>query len=141
MPEIKPNLFLSSRFQNIISTNTDTESPVTSDTAWKESKRLEWDHLIDHRLIEWGRDPASVADEGVEPPTGEIIQLAIMLAQQLRDAEFPPPSSILVDPNGGIVLIFRLQESKVTYHIWDDATIDYCIFQGTSLVKREYIKK
>ncbi|MCE9529527.1 MAG: hypothetical protein K8T89_00070 [Planctomycetes bacterium] len=102
----------------------------------ERASREHWQVIIDRKLIEWGRDLESLADEGVEPPTKETIQKAIHLAEAFRDEGFPPPDSVVADPNGGIVFERRERNVAEVCHLWDDGTVEYQRFQDTQLVDR-----
>jgi len=68
--------------------------------------------VIDHQLTEWGRDPATLEDEGVDPPPPLTVQKAIRLAEALRDEGMPNPQTVVGDPNGGIVLNEQLLAAR-----------------------------
>ena len=135
MPATKSSASICPSLPNVVPTNADTESPVTPDYGREDAVREAWQKLIDHRLIEWGRNPSQIEDEGIEPPTGQTIRLAIELAQALRDAG-SPPHSVVPDPNGGIVFERREKDVSEVFHVWDDGTVEYCGFQGARLVER-----
>ena len=128
--------FISEELQNAVCTTVDSESPVFSEHGPEQAARESWQRIIDHQLIEWGRNPSQLADEGVEPPSAETIQRAILLAEACRDNTFPPPNSVVPDPNGGIVFERREREVSEVFHIWDDGSVEYCGFQGLRLVDR-----
>lgn len=136
MPPIEPTLSISPSIRDAGQTNIDTESPAIRDVEREQGYRERWQRLIDHKLIEWGRDTSQIDDEDVEPPSAEIIGLAITLAEQLKTQGITPPDSIVFDPNGGIV--FERQEGDVSevFHVWDDGEVEYRRFYGTRLVER-----
>ncbi len=113
------------------------EAPVGEEreSTWREA----WDQVIDHKLIAWGSDPSQLEDEGIDPPTREIIYQAIRLAQEYRDAKCPAPDSIVPDPNGGIVFERREKDVSEVLHIWEDGTTEYLFFRGTRLVERRIL--
>ncbi len=86
--------------------------------------------------MSWLRDPHQLEDEGVEPPGRQTIETAIRLAQDSQQRGLPPPSSIVPDPNGGIVFERREGATAEVLHIWDDGSVEYQRFQGTRLVER-----
>lgn len=120
----------------VVSTNADTISPITRDHVGHEAARDGWQRVIDHKLIEWGWNTRQFDEEDLEPPSREIVLLAIRLAERLRDEGCPAPDSVVPDPGGGIV--FERRENGLTevYQIWDDGTVEYQRFQGTRLVER-----
>ena len=129
--------FMSRISPKVVSTNADTDSPVTSTDADSQAARAAWQRLIDFSLIEWGRDPDRFTDEGVEAPDGQILGLAIHVAERFRDQGDPAPDSVVPDPNGGIVFERRENGSSEVVHIWDDGHVEYMRFEGTRLVDRE----
>jgi hypothetical protein len=129
--------FMSRISPKVVSTNADTDSPVTSTDADSQAARAAWQRLIDFSLIEWGRDPDRFTDEGMEAPDGQIIGLAIAVAERFRDQGDAAPDSVVPDPNGGIVFERRENGSSEVVHIWDDGHVEYMRFEGTRLVSRE----
>ena len=119
-----------------VQTNVDDEAPITTADGRADRSREKWNSLIDYKLIEWVRHPSQLDDEGVEPATRKTIRLAIELAQGLRDAGFPPPDSVVPDPNGGIVFERREKDVSEVFHVWDDGSVEYCRFQGARVVER-----
>jgi hypothetical protein len=103
------------------------------------SARGAWDTVIDQRLIEWGSDPAHFADEGVEPPTREALVRASQWARECRANGTLPPTSVVLDPNGGIVFEFAHSNSTDIVHCWEDGTVEYQQFVGTRLIERSAI--
>ena len=98
--------------------------------------REAWQRLIDYHLIEWGWNTHQFEDDGIEPPSRDTVQLAIRVAEKLRDAGFPGPNSVVPDANGGIVFERREKDVVEVFHVWDDGTIDYQCFHGTRLIER-----
>jgi len=107
-------------------------SPVA---ASDQSTRQAWQRLID-QLTQWRRDPSQLADEGVDAPSAEIIDKAILVAERSQQRGLPAPSSVVSDANGGIVLERREGSVAEVLHLWDDGTVEYQRFQGTALVER-----
>ncbi len=136
MAATKPMPFISPSIVEAVQTNIDAEAPTTRDSERDDESREKWQELIDRKLIEWGRDPSQFDDEGVEPPSREIIRLAIALAEQFRDDGLTPPDSVVPDANGGIVFERRENDVSEVFHVWDDGTVEYQRFHGTRLVER-----
>lgn len=116
--------------------STINEEAVDAPTA---ANRSAWQHVIDHTLIEWGRNPGGLEDDGLDPPSADMIQRAIDFAQVVQQAGYPPPTSVVPDPNGGIVFERTIGDTTEEYHFWDDGTVDYCRFEGTRLVERRSV--
>jgi hypothetical protein len=129
--------FMSRISPKVVSTNADTDSPVTSTDADSQAARAAWQRLIDFSLIEWGRDRDRFTDEGMEVPDAQILGLAIDVAERFRDQGYPAPDSVVPDPNGGIVFERRENGSSEVVHVWDDGHVEYMRFEGTRLVSRE----
>ena len=123
----------------VVPTGADTMSPATIEDPQKVQSRQRWQELIDGKLIAWLQDPAQLADDGLEPPTGRTLRLAIDYAEKYRDKSILPPSSIVPDPNGGIVFELRQNGASEVIHFWDDGTVEYQRFCGTSLVERSLV--
>ena len=92
--------------------------------------------MSDHTLIAWGSAPGQLDDIGVTPPTGDTISLAIGLATESQDEGLPPPDSVVPDANGGIVFERLGKDVTEVFHVWDDGSVDYCMFVGARLVER-----
>ena len=101
--------------------------------------RAEWQDIIDRQLIEWGRNPDQFADDGVDTPSKETIARAINWAEGMRDADVLPPTTVVVDANGGVVVERREGSVAQVVHFWDDGSTEYMRFQGTKLVVRHPI--
>jgi hypothetical protein len=84
----------------------------------------------------WLRDPSQLQDEGIEPPSGTVIRLSMDLAENYRDRGLPAPDSVVPDPNGGIVFERREGDVSEVFHVWDDGTVEYMLFEGARLVER-----
>jgi len=136
MTTTKPRPFMSPSINDAVQTNNDADSPATRDVEREREYRERWQELIDHKLIEWGCDPGQFDDEGVEPPSGEIISLAIGLCEQSKAQGLPTPDSVVPDPNGGIVFERREGDVSEIFHVWDDRTIEYQRLDGTRLDER-----
>lgn len=120
----------------VISTAGDRyRSPIALDDEEEQAAREAWEEMM-NCLIEWGAGMSQFDDEGVEPPSHEVLQKAYLWAQKCRDHLVPPPDTVVPDPNGGIV--FERHEGNRTevLHFWDDGDIEYRCFEGTNLVRR-----
>lgn len=134
MIKLRGRIFVSEAYPNAVSTGADSESPITHQPAQSSSEQ--WQHFIDHKLLEWARKPADLEDEGLDPPTIEVICRAIELATLFQREGDPPPTTVSPDPNGGIVFTRKSNGQTEEYHLWDDGVIEYCRFEGARLVER-----
>lgn len=121
---------------NAVPTRAQSDAPISSGTI---ADTQTWDRVIDYQLIEWGRNPRALEDDGIEAPTGEVILRARELAQILKNAGVAAPDTVVPDPNGGIVFERRAGDLIETFHVWDDGTVEYCRFNGAQLVERHAV--
>lgn len=112
-------------------------SPSMIDARGEEARRNAWQRLIDEKLLEWLRDPGHIEDDGIDAPTATIVRLSLDLAERFREEGFPPPDTIVLDPNGGIVFERREGGVSEVLHVWDDGSAEYMRFHGTQLVERQ----
>ena len=117
-------------------TNVGSETPSLPGDIYEGTNRRAWQEVIDYKLIEWGRNTELFDDEGVEPPTRDTLQLAIALAEGLRDGGLAAPDSVVLDVNGGIVFERRENDVSEVFYVWDDGEIEYQRFHGTRLIER-----
>lgn len=118
---------------------TEPREPITPsiiDVSRGERIRDSWQKLIDHKLLDWLRDPSQLEDDGIDAPSETIIRLSLDLAEDCRDQGLPVPDSIVPDPNGGVVFERREGNESEVLHVWDDKTVEYMRFHGTRLVER-----
>lgn len=135
MTESSP--FMSPSLIDSVRTTVDAATPSSRSSSPEAVNREAWQHLIDRRLIEWGRDRDRFEDEGIDVPTSNTVQRAIELAQRLRDAGLAAPNSVAHDANGGIVFERRENEVIEVFYVWDDGAIEYQYFHGTRLIERQ----
>jgi hypothetical protein len=82
---------------------------------------MTWDD-VRKQLADWRSEPERYADAGVEPPTLAAIDSAERLVGGWTASPTPPPDSMGLDPNGGVVLEWqRLGE----FHVWEDGEWTY----------------
>ena len=122
--------------QEAVGTRADTNSPATNDRNGVVSYHDAWQRLIDDKLMKWLHDPSQLDDDGVDAPTGTILRLVIDHAERFRDQALPPPDSIVPDCNGGVVFERREDDVVEVFHFWQDGTLEYQQFRGTTLIER-----
>jgi hypothetical protein len=103
----------------------------------RESSRREWERIINEYLVEWGRDPSQLEDEGVTPPSLEIITLASKIAMELRDRCCPPPLRVVPDGEGGIAFEQRSGDFFLSLNLLHDRSIELETFKNCQLQSRE----
>ncbi|HZZ41781.1 MAG TPA: hypothetical protein VFE58_02490 [Tepidisphaeraceae bacterium] len=69
-----------------------------------------WQSVIDQTLVEWGRNPLALEDDGVLPPSRKAIVYANKLALTFRDKGIPGPDRVVPIGDGGIA--FELNTIK-----------------------------
>jgi hypothetical protein len=135
--ESKSAAFISVELDEFVPTKADTESPITRIGLASEQECEHWENLI-NRLITWAQNPDVLADEGIEPLTYKAIAAAARLVVDLKKGGAECPDSLAPDPNGGIVLKYQFGAPNlaIEFHVWDDGTINRCVFSGSRLVER-----
>jgi hypothetical protein len=99
-----------------------------------------WQSLIDRTLLEWLRDPNQLEDDGVDPPSEQILRIGIKHAEWLKHQGESPPDRIVRDPNGGIVFKWCSDESSDELYIWDDGMVESLTFHDARLVERKTLQ-
>jgi len=102
--------------------------------------QVAWLQVIDGQLADWAKDPHRLEDDGVEPPSGEIVRVAIVIAIELRDADFPAPSRVAATGDGGIV--FARQEGPLlsTIEVAADGTVELVVLKDARLLSRRRLR-
>lgn len=101
-----------------------------------QSRRLAWQRLVDFTLVEWGRDPTPLDDDGVKAPTGRVIRWAIEIARNLAEREAPAPTRVVPNGDGGIVFELTHRGSCESIEIESDGTAFHSVFFGSRLIHR-----
>lgn len=101
-----------------------------------DHKKETWGNLIDNTLIEWGRDPSVLEDDGVAPPSVETIQRACEIAMILCNRNFPAPTRIVPTGDGGIAFEVDAGGDFVSVEIASEGTVEYFRFSASKLVER-----
>lgn len=107
--------------------------------AMRDRDREGWQHAIDTCLIEWGRNPSAVQDEGIQPPTANSLSRACELATAMRNAAEPRPLRVVPDGEGGVVFERRAGELFERLEVDSDGKIEYAILKNFQLVYRGQI--
>lgn len=115
------------------------DSSLAATASERDKNRRGWQRIIDEKLIEWGRDPKQLEDDDLIPPSRDVISLASRLAIALRDQDCPPPSSVVPNGDGGIVLERSQGPEAVTYEVYDDGTVEYTLYNDCRVVSCERI--
>lgn len=135
MPPIDLTPFASPPLNDVVETNVDSSSPMSQEDVSKE-RRERWQDVID-QLLDYLSNPGQLADDGIDPPTQEIIRLAITLADRLKNSGVAAPDRVVSDGDGGFVFERRVNDLTHLIHVWDDETIENQVFHGSRLVQRD----
>ena len=117
-----------------VSTGAADEQSLASTALRRDTERGLWQDIIDGKLVEWGRDPSQLDDEGIDSPTPQTIKRASQIALFMRDQGMPAPSRIVPTGDGGIV--FERQQGVVfeTIEIGADGSIEVALYQDCALI-------
>jgi hypothetical protein len=128
---------ISAVLRDAVSTRADSVSPITAND---DSGADAWQQAIDYQLVEWGRDPDALADEGIDPPARAVIARAIEWARRWRDLGTEPPTRVTTDPNGGVIFERRVGNITGIVHFWVDGSVEVRQFQGTRPILRRELQ-
>ena len=134
MPETELSPFISQPLTEAVSTSVDTDSPITCDHARKEASREAWQDVIDRKLIEWGRDPSQLDEEGFETPSRDTIAVAVAVARLFGKKGLPGPARVVADPDGRIVFEYEENDVFESFRISSDQLVEYRGFKGCDLI-------
>ena len=98
-----------------------------------------WQDVIDKNLVEWGRNPGALDDEGVVPPSRAVINRACLVAIEARDQGEPPPNRVVPNGDGGIVFERWHDSVSQTIEIYNDGTIELAVYKDSCLLTRRHI--
>jgi hypothetical protein len=102
----------------------------------RDRTQQQWQQVIEGDLTAWLRNSKQFEDDGVDPPSGTIVRLAMDIAESFRNQGWPGPDIVVADPNGGIVFERKSGDISEVVHIWDDGSAEYMQFDGTRMVQR-----
>lgn len=108
----------------------------------RNALRDKWTKLIDYTLIEWGLNPADFEDEGTMAPTREAVCKACDVARIMQSREWPLPTGVIPDGEGGIVFENRNDPLYQRLEILSDGSMNLvtfhdCTFQSSIPVEIE----
>ena len=121
--------------QRTVATRAATEDELAS-AEKHEGFRREWDDIIDRTLVEWGRDPTALEEDELIPPTLESVQLATRVARVFRDVGAPPPTRVVPDGDGGIVLERWSGNQTESFEISAYGRVECVVWVDRSVVQR-----
>ena len=137
MTRLDTSVTISEPIRSPIETGAADESVLSSGEL--HQNRMGWQKVIDDRLIEWGKDPSRLEDDGIEAPSRPIIVLACRVARVMRDAGKPPPLRVVPDGDGGIAFEWKDGPASHAIEIEEDGSIEMITFENYRLVSRQRI--
>ncbi len=138
MAKLDVSQTISESIRSPIETRAVDESVLSSGEF--HANQVGWKQVIDDQLIEWGKDPSRLEDDGIEPPSGAIIGLACDLVRTMRDKGLPPPLRVVPDGDGGIAFEWKNGPVFQTIEIEEDGSIELITFENSRLVSRQRIQ-
>jgi hypothetical protein len=94
-----------------------------------------WDAVF-QKLIEWGKSPGRIDEDGLEFPSFEAISQAIEVIRISDNGDEPAPNSVVPDGEGGIALNWSSGDELASIQVAHDGTVEYLKFIGARLVGR-----
>ena len=125
---------LAHRGSDVVETTVADDHSLASSAEKRGADRRGWQKLIDSELVEWGRDPAQLDDEGVETPSRETIDRACRLAITLREAGWSAPQRIVASADGGIVFERWSQTGLSQIDVRDCGGVAFTVFQQGRMI-------
>jgi len=99
-----------------------------------EEHRDAWQQIIDRYLVEWGRNPNQLEEEGLITPSPRILRLAATIAMQLRDGGYAAPLRVVPDGEGGIAFERRAGAAFESLVVQADGVTQFDKFVDCRLV-------
>ena len=115
---------------------TDDTDILAGEVKVREERAAAWDRIIDGKLIEWGGAADDFEVDGLVPPSGTSISVALRLVKRLRKNDWPLPSGIIPDGEGGIVVENRHDPLYQRIEIDDQGRASLVTFHACQLVER-----
>lgn len=102
-----------------------------------QGERERWQEVLDQRLIEWGRNPEFLQDDGLKAPSSEVIAQACQFASFGRDHGVSPPQRVVPDGSGGISFEWQEKPFFLTVEIHANGDMEQLFFENSKLVRRK----
>ncbi len=85
-------------------------------------------------LDNWARDRDQLREDGLDPPSKEVLDKALIIARAMRDYDSPHPTRIVPDGDGGISFERTTDDLLITYGIAEDGSEEVNVFSQCHLV-------
>lgn len=96
-----------------------------------------WNSIVDKPLVEWGLQPSNEDEDGLISPSGEAIARAAQLVRFMRGSNWPVPTSVLADGEGGIVFERKCDPDYQTVEISDSGQMVLYTYKDCKLIWHE----
>ena len=98
-----------------------------------------WSRIVDEKLIKWAADDHFLDDDGFEPPTSDSIARSAQLVKYMRERDFPLPTGVIPNGEGGIVFENRCDPAYQRLEIDETGRIELLMFENCELRNRAVI--
>ena len=98
-----------------------------------------WQRVIDDKLIEWGRHPGQLEDDGIKPPTPLVLAKACEFATFCRDRDIDSPLRVSPDGSGGVVFEWRADPLYFSVEVNACGNTELLVFENSKLLNRNPI--
>lgn len=94
---------------------------------------------VGERLKALEQYPAELDEEGLEPPSAEVLPLVEQVALVLRDHGVDPPLRVVPNGEGGVVFEWRDQPFFWSLDVEKEGALALSIFRNARLVSRHHL--
>ncbi len=115
-------------------------SPVTTSVAHETPMNTAgevWWSIVESTLLRWKQDPSLLDEEGMENPSRDTIDRAILLASNLLTTRQRPPTNIVSNANGGIVFERHQGATYESIEIDEGKEPEHCFIHSGKMVFRK----
>jgi hypothetical protein len=112
-----------------------SNSKLEKNRSELEKNRIAWQEIIDRKLIDWGRSPGVIDEDGIVSPS--IISVTEAIELVTNNYKCPAPMRVVCNADGGIVFEWRDGQLFETIEIYEDGSKEYCLFDNSRLQHRE----
>ncbi|HEX7377956.1 MAG TPA: hypothetical protein VF278_12625 [Pirellulales bacterium] len=103
--------------------------------AAERTRREGWRRIVDDVLIEWGRNPETVEDDGIDAPTTIAIAGATGVVSRLRGAGMPVPTNVAPTGDGGIAFQYELTDTFLTIEIDLEGAVELRVYRDGDVIR------
>ena len=141
MPELKTHGDLIERIPDWLTANANGESGLTLPGPADVPNQQGWQNLIDRYLLKWAEDPSQLDDPAEElfGPSKDLIHFALLIADQLRQRDFPAPISACSTGEGGVALNWKEKTTYLRLEIRADRSAEIQLFHDSKLRLRKLL--